>query len=222
MMHGEPEVSMRPRLTWVAMHFGLFVFGAWLTIGAGIGVFGFEPGDFGRRLTLALFGAVLWVRMTLMAVRLLGRRFGWQEAIGVTAAVAIYQVGFAGMGAGESAALGLLDVLGISMFVLGSALNTGAEIQRWRFKQDPTHAGQLFTGGLFGVVRHPNYLGDVVWVTGWALLTRTTVALLVPLVLAASFATYFIPSLSAHLRKRYPEQYPNWASQTRRLIPWLY
>lgn len=221
-MHGQPEVSAWPRRTWVATHLALCLVGAWLTLGGGIGAFGLPIGDPARRAVLAGFGAVLWVRMTFMALWLLHRRFGWEEAAGVIVAVAIYQVGFAVAGAADADALGALDAVAIGLFVSGSALNTGAELQRWRFKRDSRHAGQLYTGGLFGLVRHPNYLGDLLWVTGWAIVTGAPVALLVPLVLAVAFVTYFIPALSAHLRRRYGDAYLAWSARTARLVPWLY
>ncbi|MGH6913232.1 MAG: DUF1295 domain-containing protein [Geminicoccales bacterium] len=221
-MHGQAEVSMRPRLTWVLAHLVLFALGAWLTIGGGIATANFVPGDPARQVVLAVFGAVLWLRMTFMALRLLRRRFGWEEAVAVTAAVAIYQIVFAAIGAAQQEALGWLDGVGIVLFVLGSAMNTGAETQRRRFKRDPAHVGQLYTGGLFGFVRHPNYLGDVLWVSGWALVAGGPGLLVVPLGLAIAFLTYFIPTLSTYLRQRYGEAYVAWSARTPRLIPWLY
>jgi protein-S-isoprenylcysteine O-methyltransferase Ste14 len=221
-VHGQREVSMWPRLTWVVAHLALFGLGVWLTVGGGVEAFGWMPGDRGRQAVLALFGGVLWLRITFMALRLLRRRFGWEEAIASTAAVAIYQVVFAFAGATHHEPMGWLEAIGIGLFVVGSGMNTGAELQRRRFKQDPRHAGQLYTGGLFAVVRHPNYLGDVLWVTGWGLVTGEPLALLVPLGLVTAFVAYFIPTISEYLRRRYGDAYLMWSAHTPRLFPWLY
>ena len=37
------------------------------------------------------------------------------------------------------------------------------------FKRRPENKGKLFTGGLFAVSMHPNYFGDLLWVSGYAL-----------------------------------------------------
>jgi hypothetical protein len=64
--------------------------------------------------------------------------------------------------------------------VLGSALNTGAERQRYRWKRRPENAGHLYTGGLFAYARHINYFGDQVLFTGWALITGRLWLFLIP------------------------------------------
>lgn len=219
-MHGQAEIDRLPRRVWVAAHCALFALAVWLTVGGGIEELSGEPaGSLGRRIVLAGFGAVLLVRMTFLAMVLLKRRFGWEEAAGVTLAVAIYQVGFALLGAGEQAPLAWPDLIGIGLFMVGSWMNTWSEMQRRRFKQDPAHAGRLFTGGLFSIVRHPNYCGDLLWVTAWAVVTRNPLSLVVPAILAIAFATYFVPALSRHLEARYGEAYLAWAAQTPSLNP---
>lgn len=110
----------------------------------------------------------------------------------------------------------------MGLFAVGSYFNTGAEIQRKHFKENPANRGKLYTRGLFSIVRHPNYLGDVLWALGWAIMTRNVWALFIPVVAAAAFAFMFIPELSAYLSKRYDKQYESWARRTKRLIPYIY
>ncbi len=227
-MYGQDEISHAPRLTWVALHLALVGVAAWILLGGGYGavtgLFGAArtPGDPGRRTVLFLFGAVLWVRMTLTVLVLLKRRFGWSEFGAVLAATVIYQVGFPLLGAGARAPLGWPDGLGIALFLLGSWLNTGSEFQRKRFKDDPAHRGRLYTGGLFRLARHINYFGDFTWAVGWALVTRNAWAGLIPLLMAAGFIFVNIPALSRYLHAHYGAEYDEWARHSKRFIPFVY
>ncbi len=108
------------------------------------------------------------------------------------------------------------------MFFLGSFLNTGAEVQRRRFKANPENQGRLFTGGLFRFARHINYFGDSLWCLGWAVLTRNAWALCIPALLTFGFVFFFIPSLSKYLSARYQGEYDQWKEQTKAFIPFVY
>jgi len=57
---------------------------------------------------------------------------------------------------------------GIFLFVLGSLVETGAEMGRKRFKSDPGNKGRLYMEGLFGSARHVNFGGYLAWRTGLA------------------------------------------------------
>ena len=218
-MHGEAETRNAPRVTWIVAH-ALLTAAAVLILLGGAGAA--AGGDQGRRWLLAAFGIVLWMRMSGGAIWLLQRRFDWAEAIPVTLATALYQLGFTLLGAGNPSPLGLLDWLALFLFAAGSLLNTGSELQRYRFKRDPANRGRLYTAGAFSLVRHPNYAGDILWLSGWALLTRSWWAALIPVALALSFAFFFIPQLSGHLEQRYGDAYREWERRTKRLIPFIY
>ena len=217
-MHGQPETSPVTRIVvWGFGHLVLLALAGWIYLGHGV-----TPGDPARRLVLFLFGAVLWVRLLLTAFVFLKRRIDWSESGGVILAMALYQVGFALLGAGDRQPLSASDAGAIALFVLGGWLNTGAEWQRWRFKADPAHRGKLFTQGLFRLARHINYFGDTLWVTGWALLTRNGWSLLIPVLLVGLFVFSQIPMLARYLQERYGSQYTEWARTTRRFIPFVY
>jgi len=213
-MHGQREVSLAPRLVCTLLHALFLGVAVWVYFGRGAEVLLSWAGpewtravDAGRRLLLLAFGVALFVRMTLTLFVLLKRRFDWSELGGVAFALLVYQVGFALLASGEQSPLGILDAAAAALFLLGSDLNTGSEIQRKRFKADPANQGRLYTGGLFRFARHINYFGDVLWVGAWAIVTRNPVAAVIPLALAAGFMFGFIPSLSRYLRSRYGEQY---------------
>ena len=227
-MHGERETSAAARTTWVVVHLLLLVVAAWVYFGGGIEHVGEwlgrdrAAGDFARRAILLAFGVVTWLRMTFTATHLLRRKFGWDEFWGVLAATVVYQVGFALFGAAVSDRVGLVDAIGVGLFVLGGFLNTGSELQRKRFKDDPANRGKLYTGGLFRLARHVNYFGDSLWAMGWAMLTGNLWAALVPLALTAGFVFFFIPELSKYLRQRYGDQYDAWAGRTKVFVPFVY
>jgi protein-S-isoprenylcysteine O-methyltransferase Ste14 len=227
-MHGEAETSLAPRTTGVVLHAVILAIAGWILLAGGVETISswlgqdWTAGDLARRLVLFLFGCVLFVRLTFTSFRLLRRRFDWGELIGVTIACVVYQIGFAMLGATETAALGVVGVIGIGLFVLGSYLNTWSEVQRKRFKDSPANKGKLYTEGLFRYSRHINYFGDLVWVIGWAMVTRNPWSTIVPVVLAAGFVFYFIPSLSAHLKQKYGTQYEQWAKTTKKFVPFVY
>ncbi|MEJ2287970.1 MAG: isoprenylcysteine carboxylmethyltransferase family protein [Deinococcales bacterium] len=227
-MYGQDEVSRWPRRTMVLVHALVTALAGWFLVGSGtaavshlLGVT-WTPGDPSRRALLLAFGVILWLRMSGTALILLKRRFRWNEMAAVGFGVALYQLGFALLGVGSSRPLGPLDVLAAVLFLGGGALNTGSEWARLRFKARPGNRGKLYTRGPFALVRHPNYLGDVLWGVGWALASRSPWSILIVAAEIAGFVFVNIPQLSAYLEQRYGDAYREWAARTARLIPWLY
>jgi protein-S-isoprenylcysteine O-methyltransferase Ste14 len=79
----------------------------------------------------------------------------------------------------------------------------------------------LVTTGLYGVVRHPSYLGLLVNSLGWALAFRSGVGVLLTALL--------IPPLVARigaeerlLRSQFGGEYQDYCNRTSRLIPGFY
>jgi protein-S-isoprenylcysteine O-methyltransferase Ste14 len=227
-MHGQKESSSIPRVTWVVLHLAELGVVLFILFGGGYELLGhamgldWHAGDLGRRVVLAAFGVVLWVRMTLTALYLLRRRFGWSEAVPVLLATAIYQWGFALLGAGAAGPLDALDAIGIVLYVIGSVFNTGSELQRRAFKSKPEHAGQLYTGGFFALTRHPNYFGDSLWGLGWALVTHEPWSAVIVAIEVGGFVFSQIPVLDRYLESHYGEAYRAWAARTKRFIPFVY
>ena len=227
-MYGQDEVSRWPRRTMVLVHALVTALAGWFLVGSGtttvsqlLGVT-WTPGDPGRRALLLAFGVILWLRMSGTALVLLKRRFRWNEMAVVGFGVALYQLGFALLGVGSSRPLGPFDGLAAVLFLGGGGLNTGSEWARLRFKARPENRGKLYTRGPFALVRHPNYLGDVLWGAGWALASRSPWSLLIVAAEIAGFVFVNIPQLSAYLEQRYGDAYREWAATTARLIPWVY
>ncbi len=103
-------------------------------------------------------------------------------------------------------------VLRIWPFVLGQRFSGLVAIQ-------PGHA--LVTAGVYGMIRHPSYLGLLVNMLGWALAFRSGVGiLLTALTLVPRLAR--ITSEEALLRVQFGTEYATYRAHTWRLVPFLY
>jgi len=98
------------------------------------------------------------------------------------------------------------------VFVLGRRFSGLVAIQ-------PEHA--LVTNGIYGLIRHPSYLGLLVNSLGWGLAFRSGIGLLLTVLM--------IPPLVARiraeerlLRTQFGDEYEVYRSRTWRLIPGLY
>lgn len=175
-----------------------------------------------RRATLAAAFAVVYLRIAFTGLYLLKRAMGWEEAISIPFAFMLYYLGFPLLAGPVSAPFGVFAVIGIVLFVLGSYLNTGSELMRDRWKKDPRNKGHLYTGGLFRYSMHVNYFGDVLWVGGLAFMTANPWAAIIPALLFCFFAFYNAPLLDRHLAEKYREEFADYGSKTKRIVPFLY
>lgn len=57
--------------------------------------------------------------------------------------------------------LGLLDFVGVAVWLLGFYFEVVGDAQLARFIKDPTNKGKLMQSGLWAYTRHPNYFGEV-------------------------------------------------------------
>ncbi len=57
--------------------------------------------------------------------------------------------------------LGLLDFLGVTVWLLGFYFETVGDAQLARFIKNPENKGKLMQDGLWAHTRHPNYFGEV-------------------------------------------------------------
>jgi len=98
------------------------------------------------------------------------------------------------------------------MFVLGRRFSGLVAIQ-------PGHT--LVTDGVYGIIRHPSYLGLLVNALGWGLVFRSLVGVLlmlltIPLIIAR------INAEEALLRSQFGAAYDAYRARTARLIPGVY
>lgn len=98
------------------------------------------------------------------------------------------------------------------VFVLGRRFSGLVAIQ-------PGH--RLVTGGIYGVIRHPSYLGLLIASVGWALAFRSGAGLL----LAALTLPPLLARISAEerlLHAQFGDEYDAYRARTWRLIPRVY
>jgi protein-S-isoprenylcysteine O-methyltransferase Ste14 len=175
--------------------------------------------------TLGLAGAALFTRGNLSSGEREDRRNRWVIlALALLGLLAAYLPAYT-----DRKRLWTLD--GDSLRWLGVALYAaGGTLRIWpvfvlgrRFSGlvaiQSGHA--LVTNGVYGVIRHPSYLGLLVNALGWALAFRSGVgllltALMVPPVLAR------IRAEEALLRAHFGAEYEAYRSRTSRLIPGFY
>ena len=85
--------------------------------------------------------------------------FFLQGALQVAVALPVFAV------AQSESSLGVLDVLGVGIALVGIIIEALADQQLSRFKADPDSRGQVMEQGLWGYSRHPNYFGNaLLWV----------------------------------------------------------
>lgn len=211
--------SLMPKLTFAALHATILAICAYLA-------FGLTWPDPTRAAVLFAAAALYFLRHLITLLVLLKRRVDYSEAIGLSAFMALFEIGFlilgAGILSGTAAPLGPLDALAAALILIGSYLNTGSELQRHIWKRDPAHKGKCYTGGLFAHAMHINYFGDTVLFTGWALLTASWLAAPIPLFITASFVFFHIPALDAYLADRYGDIFKAYAKRTAKLVPYIY
>jgi steroid 5-alpha reductase family enzyme len=118
--------------------------------------------------------------------------------------------------------LGWLTCTAAFLYFLGSYLNTGSEFLRKRWKDDSRHRGRLYTEGLFRYSQHINYFGDELLFIGYALLTGSPWALIVPGLMAFGFVFVNIPMLDAYLKKKYGGEFEAYALRTKKFVPYVY
>src|SRR5262245_31555520 len=114
--------------------------------------------------------------------------------------------------------------LGVALFLAGGALRLWPVfVLGRRFSGlvaiQPGHT--LVTSGIYGVIRHPSYLGVLVMLLGWGLAFRSWVGVL----LAALMLVPLLARIRAEerlLRTQFGAEYDAYRARTSRLIPGLY
>jgi protein-S-isoprenylcysteine O-methyltransferase Ste14 len=222
-MYGEKSPSWPQKLVIVSAELVLIAVSYLVLFGPllpGLRAFGDSP-SFARNVTLFAFNVVVFVRFLLTLFVFVERRIPWPEAFSIPTAFALYLGGFPLLARGSSVSFGPLEVAGIALFVVGSFVNTYSEHQRRRFKRRDENQGKLYTGGLFSLSMHPNYFGDLLWVSGYACVTHNGFAWIIPGFLFGFFYFYNVPKLDHHLRQRYGAAFVTYERRTKRLVPFV-
>lgn len=105
---------------------------------------------------------------------------------------------------------------GVLLFLAGYAINQHADFLLIRLRAPGETGYKIPRGGLFGLVSCPNYLGEIIEWSGWALLTSSLPGLCFALWTAANLA----PRAIQHHRY-YREKFPDYPPERKALIPYI-
>lgn len=120
--------------------------------------------------------------------------------------------------------LGILDYIGIFLWLTGFFFETVGDIQLARFKADTSNKGKVMDRGLWHYTRHPNYFGDsAVW-WGYGFICMAAGSYLP--VLGSLMMTFLIIKISGvgllekSLKEKKP-QYRDYVEKTSAFFPWF-
>jgi protein-S-isoprenylcysteine O-methyltransferase Ste14 len=181
-----------------------------------------STGGHERRVIIFAFNIITFIRLAYMMFFLLKRKVPWEESISVPFAFAIYFIGYPLFVLPANIPFNWLDYFAIAIFITGCILNSGGEVLRNIWKKKPGNKGKIYTQGFFKYSRHINYFGDILWVTGYAIITSNWYAASIPVFIFCFFAFYNAPMLDKHLKTKYGEDYINYAKKVKMLIPFIY
>jgi len=179
-------------------------------------------GNFTRQLILISCLLLYIFRLFITTFVFLKRKLAWGEAIIIAILMSLALFSFAFVGGSSHIAINALDYSGIILYLMGSWINTQSEYTRHIWKQNEQNKGKLYTDGLFKYSMHINYFGDLLLFIGLALITQSFSLLIIPLVMALNFVIYVIPSLDKYLENKYGDDFIEYASRTKKLIPGIY
>ncbi len=179
-------------------------------------------GDLVRRILIASCLIIYFVRLQVTVWVFQKRKWTWLETITITVLMSFVLYAFANVGGNNKQVVGIVEVIGILLYLSGSYINTHSEYYRhvWKLKEE--NRGRLYTEGLFNLSMHINYFGDIVLFTGFAMITHRFSMLVIPSIMTLNFIFNIIPSLDRYLEKKYKDEFRDYSKKTKKLIPLIY
>jgi len=179
-------------------------------------------GDLVRRVLIASCLIIYFVRLQVTVWVFQKRKWTWLETIAITVLMSFVLYAFAKGGGNNKQVVGVIEVIGILLYLSGSYINTHSEYSRHVWKLREENKGRLYTRGLFSLSMHINYFGDIVLFTGLAMVTHSLSMLVIPLIMAVNFVFNIIPSLDRYLEKKYKDEFRDYSKKTKKFIPLIY
>ena len=197
------------------------MFSGYLIIGTWFGKYHLD-GDFLRNVLISICLITYFVRLQFTIWKFQKRKLAWTETVTVVISMSIVLFIFGWVGGNNNQEVGIIEIIGILLFLFGSFINTKAEYSRYIWKQKSENKGQLYAKGLFKWSMHINYFGDVVLFTGVSLVTNRFGTLIIPLLMALNFIFFIIPSLDRYLAMKYKDEFNEYSKTTKKFIPFIY
>jgi protein-S-isoprenylcysteine O-methyltransferase Ste14 len=189
-----------------------------------INILDFEKvaGNTNRQMVMLICCLIYFFRFTLALFVFMQRKISWFEGSFVTIMFFILFYFFGVSAGSHPGPIGIIDILGISLFLFGSCINTLADYERFSWKRKKENKGRLTTSGLFKYAMHINYFGDAVAYFGLALITYNIVCLCISLGMFVYFISFEIPRLDEYLSKKYKHEFTDYSKTTKKFVPFLY
>ena len=179
-------------------------------------------GNIYRQMVMFVCCFIYFIRFTIALFVFIQRKISWFEG-GLVTVLFFMMFYYFGISAGSHpGSVGILDILGISLFLLGSCINTLADYQRFSWKRNPENKGRLYTSGLFKYSMHINYFGDATAYFGLALITYNLVCLCISMGMFVYFIVFEIPRLDEHLSKKYKQEFAEYSGVTKKFVPFIF
>ncbi|MDP8201426.1 MAG: DUF1295 domain-containing protein [Candidatus Tenebribacter burtonii] len=120
--------------------------------------------------------------------------------------------------------LGLLEIIGAAVWIIGYLFESIGDLQMMNFKKDPANKGKIITSGVWKYTRHPNYFGESAMWWGiflivvnianglWGIISPATI----------TFLLLFVSGIPL-LEKKYKDnpEFQEYARKTSIFIPWF-
>ncbi|QUC16896.1 uncharacterized protein UV8b_01137 [Ustilaginoidea virens] len=104
---------------------------------------------------------------------------------------------------------------GFIIFAVGLVTECVCEIDRKVFKKNPMNKGKPYTGGLFSLVRHPNYTAFTIWRSGLALASGGMIyGMSIAMFFMWDFSNRAVPALDEYCTKRYGDMWAEYKRKT--------
>lgn len=124
--------------------------------------------------------------------------------------------------------ISVVSILGVIIWFIGLTIETTADIQKFKFKNNPKNKGLWIQSGIWKYSRHPNYFGEILcWIgiflfispalNGWEYLTIISPLYITTILLFVSG----VPILEKRYNERYKdnEEYQGYKRTTSLIIP---
>ena len=125
---------------------------------------------------------------------------------------------------GSDHQLGIIDFIGVFIWVIGLVFESGGDIQLARFKADPANKGKVLNKGFWHYTRHPNYFGDAAVWCGYGLICLSAgsyVAILGSVLMIALIIKVSGVVLLEKTLKETKPAYKEYMEKTSAFIPWF-
>ena len=175
------------------------------------------------RSLIILSGMIVYLlRLLVTLFVFFQRKLYWGEAL-VIANIMPWIFPYVSYMSGEKdTALGIIEIMGILLFIAGSYFNSVSEYLRHSWKKKKENIGKIYTKGLFKYARHINYFGDILIFTGFAAMAHQVELMIIPACMAAFFTVILIPLKENYLREKYGDAFVAYTARTKRLVPFIY